>query len=125
MSLVPINVVPILRILDVAKTREFYLDWLGFGVEFEHRFDENAPLYMGIARAGIVLHLSEHHGDGIPGTHVTVNLQSGLDELHAELIGKRYRYMRPGIETTFWGTRDMVVYDPFGNRLRFSERLPA
>jgi hypothetical protein len=40
--------VPILRMFDVAKAREFYLDYLGFSVEFEHRFHENAPLFMGI-----------------------------------------------------------------------------
>jgi catechol 2,3-dioxygenase-like lactoylglutathione lyase family enzyme len=30
------RVVPILRIFDVAKTREFYVDYLGFSVDFEH-----------------------------------------------------------------------------------------
>lgn len=29
---------------DIAKTREFYLDYLGFTVDFEHRFHDNAPL---------------------------------------------------------------------------------
>jgi hypothetical protein len=30
--------IPILRIFDETKAREFYLDFLGFSVEFEHRF---------------------------------------------------------------------------------------
>jgi hypothetical protein len=55
---------------DVAKAREFYLDYLGFAVEFEHRFHDNAPLFMGISRDGLLLLLSEHHGDGTPGSHV-------------------------------------------------------
>ena len=29
---------PILRIFDIAKAREFYLDFLGFAVDWEHRF---------------------------------------------------------------------------------------
>jgi uncharacterized glyoxalase superfamily protein PhnB len=123
MPLVATRVVPILRMFDVAKAREFYLDWLGFAIDFEHRFDERAPLYMGVSRDGIVLHLSEHHGDGTPGSHVTISLASGLDAFHAELTAKRYGYMRPGIQTTEWGTRDVVVIDPFGNRIRFSQPI--
>ena len=37
--------VPILRIFSVEKAREFYLDFLGFTWDWEHRFDDNAPLY--------------------------------------------------------------------------------
>jgi hypothetical protein len=36
MSLGPIT--PVLRCFDEAKTREFYLDFLGFKVDWEHRF---------------------------------------------------------------------------------------
>ena len=32
--------------------------------------------------------------------------------------------MRPGIEETFYGARCVQVIDPFGNRIRFNERLP-
>ena len=41
--------IPILRILDEAKAREFYIDWLGFQIDFEHRFAPGMPLYMGIS----------------------------------------------------------------------------
>lgn len=114
--------IPVLRMFDVAKTREFYIDYLGFSVDFEHRFHENAPLFMGISRAGVSLFLSEHHGDGTPGTHVVVQM-SGLDDLHAELHAKNYRYMNPGIETREWGTREMCVVDPSNNRIYFSEAI--
>ena len=33
--------ISILRIIDVAKAKEFYIDWLGFKNEFEHQFEEN------------------------------------------------------------------------------------
>jgi len=36
--------IPILRMFDEAKAREFYLDFLGFSVEFEHRFEADLPL---------------------------------------------------------------------------------
>lgn len=32
--------VPIFRIFDVAKAKEFYVGFLGFQVDGEHRFDE-------------------------------------------------------------------------------------
>ncbi|MGD0969147.1 MAG: glyoxalase superfamily protein [Candidatus Aquilonibacter sp.] len=114
--------IPVLRIFDVAKAREFYLDYLGFSVEFEHRFHDGAPLFMGIVRDGLELFLSEHHGDGSPGARVRIEMQ-GVDELHDELSAKGYRYMNPGIQEQDWGTRDLSVVDPFGNHLIFSERV--
>lgn len=59
-----------LRIFDLDRAREFYVDWLGFTVDWEHRFDDTAPLYMQVSRDEVVLHLSEHSGDGTPGTVV-------------------------------------------------------
>ena len=114
--------VPILRIFDVAKAREFYLDFLGFTVDWEHRFSEDAPIYMQVTRSGVSLHLSEHHGDGTPGTavYVTVN---GLAEFHAELGARNYKYNRPGLMDQEWGMREMYVNDPFGNTIRFGEPI--
>lgn len=58
---------PILRIFDEMKAREFYCGFLGFQVAFEHRFSEGMPLYLGLERSDLSLHLSEHHGDASPG----------------------------------------------------------
>ena len=104
---------------DEQKAIEFYIDFLGFKVDWRHRFDADAPLYMQVSRDGCVLHLSEHHGDGSPGAALRIDT-SDLDGFHAELAAKRYRYNRPGIELMPWGTRDMTVRDPFGNRLTFT-----
>ena len=110
--------VPILRMFDVEKARAFYLEWLGFAVEFEHRFEPSFPLYMGISRGACVLHLSEHHGDACPGSAVRICVGE-IDKLHSELIAGNYPYYRPGIESMPWGTREMRVVDPFGNKLVF------
>ena len=40
--------IPILRIFDEAKAKEFYLDFLGFRLDWEHRFEAHLPLYMQI-----------------------------------------------------------------------------
>ncbi|MEM1175448.1 MAG: glyoxalase superfamily protein [Pseudomonadota bacterium] len=109
---------PIFRVFDEAKTREFYVDFLGFKVEWEHRFEDDLPLYMEVSRDGVTLHLSEHHGDCCPGAAVRIETDQ-LDALHDELTNKKYGYARPGIEDTPWGTREMSVKDAFGNRLTF------
>jgi catechol 2,3-dioxygenase-like lactoylglutathione lyase family enzyme len=116
--------VPILRIFDVDRAREFYVDWLGFSVDFEHRFDDDSPLYMQVSRDGLTLHLSEHSGDGTPGSFVYVAAR-GVAELHRELQAKPYRYLNPGLGTGPVGGDCMDLLDPFGNVLRIEELVDA
>lgn len=111
--------IPILRMFDESKAREFYIDFLCFSVEFEHRFEADLPLYMGINRNGLQLHLSEHHGDASPGSTVFVPMQN-IEQLRDELHSKRYGYMRPDIVTQDWG-KILELFDPFGNRIRFCQ----
>lgn len=113
-------IIPILRSFDEAKAREFYCDYLGFEVDFEHRFAADLPLYMQVSRDGAALHLSEHHGDATPGSAVRIHVDN-VTALHRELTAKTYRFARPSLETQSWGFRELAVTDPFGNRLVFAE----
>jgi hypothetical protein len=115
-----LQTIPIFRIFSPEKAREFYVGFLGFAVDWEHRFDENAPLYMQVSRAGCVLHLSEHHGDCCPGSTVFMRMR-GVEEFHREITAKNYGFLRPGVECTFHNSKCMEVIDPFGNRIRFDE----
>jgi catechol 2,3-dioxygenase-like lactoylglutathione lyase family enzyme len=115
-------VVPILRIFDIAKADEFYQGFLGFSIDWDHRFDPDAPLYRQISRGNLILHLSEHHGDGSPGARLRV-MMDGVEAFHREISSKGYRYMRPGLETTPWGTLETGVVDPFGNLIRFCQPI--
>lgn len=115
------SVKPILRIFDYDKAIEFYADWLGFAVDWDHT-PAGAPVYMQISLGDIVLHLSEHHGDCCPGARVYIDHFKGLREYHQQLLVKAYKYNRPGIGRTPWNTLCMEVIDPFGNRLSFNER---
>jgi len=115
-------VIPILRSFDEGKAREFYVDWLGFKVDFEHRFEPGLPLYMQVSRGDCVLHLSEHHGDATPGSAVRI-LVDDLEAFHAELQARPYKNYRPGLTDQDWGTREMGVTDGAGNRLIFYRRL--
>jgi uncharacterized glyoxalase superfamily protein PhnB len=114
------RVIPILRIFDIAKADEFYQGFLAFSVDWDHRFDAKAPLYRQISRGNLILHLSEHHGDGSPGARLRV-MMDGVEAFHREISSKGYRYMRPGLETTPWGTIETGVIDPFGNLIRFCQ----
>src|SRR5260370_25943062 len=42
--------IPILRIFSVDKAKEFYVDYLGFKVDWEHHFEENTPAYIQVSR---------------------------------------------------------------------------
>ncbi|OAA73896.1 glyoxalase/bleomycin resistance protein/dioxygenase [Cordyceps fumosorosea ARSEF 2679] len=128
------TVTPIFRIFDVAKADVFYVDYLGFQRDWDHRFTlddgdgkgTQGPLYRQVSRGGLVLHLSEHHGDGSPGANVRVRVGAGgLAEYHAELAAKKYAYLRPAIEDgPVPGSKELQVTDPFGNRITFCEDAP-
>ncbi|WP_069878759.1 glyoxalase superfamily protein [Bosea sp. BIWAKO-01] len=113
--------IPILRIFDLEKAKEFYLGFLGFSMDWDHRYGPEFPIYMQISRSGLQLHLSEHHGDASPGSTVFVWMQ-GVDAYRAELIGKRYPFSKPGIQENGPGGRTLEVPDPFGNRIRFCQK---
>ena len=114
-------VVPILRIFDEAKAREFYVGFLGFRIVFEHRFGDNFPLYLGVSLGGCELHLSEHHGDACPGAHVRMRADDIAGFLKS-LREKAYRYAKPGEpEQMPWGSLELTIADPFGNRLTFTQ----
>ena len=111
--------IPIVRIFAADKAKEFYIGFLGFKLDWEHRFEEGFPLYAQIKRSNLTLHLSEHHRDATPGSTVFVPMQN-IDELYRELKAKDYAFCKPSIESLSWG-RVMQIADPFGNRLRFCE----
>ena len=112
--------IPILRSFDEFKAKEFYVGFLGFNIDWEHRFEDNFPLYMQISKDGCIIHLSEHHGDSSPGASLRITTKN-LDSYNKELIDKQYKNAKPGIQDMPWGTRDMAISDPFGNKLIFNE----
>lgn len=114
------NTTPIIRILDESKAKEFYIDYLGFSINWEHRFAEGLPLYLQISRGDCVLHLSGH-GDCYPGAAMRIKTD-GLVNFHEELHKKNSLYTLE-IQRMPWGTDDMSVMDPFGNRLTFCNEV--
>ena len=116
------NTTPILRSFDEAKAKEFYLEFLEFHLDWEHRFADGLPLYMQVSKDGCVLHITEHHGDCSPGSAMRIQV-SDIEQYHKLLNGKKYKHARPGLEDTPWGSKDMSIKDPFGNRLTFTNAI--
>ncbi len=116
------SAIPILRIFDETKAREHYAGYLGFQVDWEYRFEPDTPIFMQVSRDACVLNLSEHVGDGTPGTFIRVETPD-LFAFHESLRAKPYKYFRPPepIEQP-WGLTEFYVTDPFGNRLIFYRR---
>lgn len=112
--------IPIFRIFDEAKAREFYIDYLGFKIDWEDR-PEDTPIYLQISLGNFILHLSEHHGDCCPGAKVFIAMDRfELEHYYQEIISKEYKYMKPGLESAPWSELTFDVFDPFGNRISFN-----
>jgi uncharacterized glyoxalase superfamily protein PhnB len=112
--------IPILRSFDEDKAKEFYIDFLGFEIDWEHRFEDNFPLYMQLSKGECIIHLSEHHGDSCPGASLRITTLE-LDNYQIKLSTKEYMSSKPEITKMPWGTCDMTINDPFGNKLIFTE----
>jgi catechol 2,3-dioxygenase-like lactoylglutathione lyase family enzyme len=114
--------IPVLRVFDAALARQFYLDWLGFRLDWEHRSGPDGPRYCQVWRGPVVLHLTEHYGDCSPGAKVFIHTDD-VEALHRELATRPNPNMRPGVDLAPWNAKVMEVIDPFGNRLCFTQPL--
>jgi uncharacterized glyoxalase superfamily protein PhnB len=115
--------IPILRIYDEQKALEFYRDFLGFAVDWRVGGGET-PVYMQISLGECRLQLSEHFGDGTPGSKLKVRTQD-VQAFQRELLAKQYRHARPGVLEQDWEEREMAIDDPFQNVIIFFEPMPS
>jgi len=114
--------IPVLRSFDETLARSFYVDALGFTVDWEHRFEPELPLYMQVSRDDLVLHLSEHFGDGSPNGVVWIavdDVRALYDEIRK--VPFELLHQRPGFEKDGPGGPGFSLGDPFHNMLRFAQ----
>lgn len=100
--------IPILRVAD-AETAVAWYGRLGFIEEWAHRFEPGLPAFVSVARGPVRLFLSEHEGDAKPDGVVYLRLRD-VDAIAARFGGEA--------EETEWGTREVELIDPDGNRVR-------
>jgi hypothetical protein len=92
--------------------------------------DLSDPSAVVLERAGDVLILSSHTGDGKAGQAIVI-MTEGVDGLFEKFIGRglvppeRDSPVHHGPTDQTWGTREFYVDDPDGNTLRFTQRLPV
>ncbi len=109
---------PIFRIFDIEKAKEFYLGFLGFTFDWEHRFEPGFPLFAQLTRDGQTIFLTEHSGDCEVGGAVYFIVED-VDALHRAFSAASVPIEQPPHDTE-WGSREMLLRDPDGNRLRFA-----
>ena len=110
--------IPILRMYDVEATKRFYVEYLGFALDWQEG-EGDRPIYLRVSRGPVAFHLSSYAGDGTPGTAVVIQLDD-VEAFQRELATKNYPFMNPGIEPRGIG-RELVVLDPASNQIRFFE----
>src|SRR6187399_1066315 len=99
------KITPLLRILDETKAKEFYIDFLGFNLDWGNR--ATGALFMQISLDECVLHLSEHSGDACPGAAVKLHTDQ-IEEYVEQLVAKEYppgvAEQDPGVAEQPWGS---------------------
>lgn len=116
------RVMPTLRITSYEKSKAFYVDGLGFQIDWEHRFQPGFPVFMQVSRDGLACFLTEHKGDCPVGGLVHLYVPD-VDAWYAEFQSKGVPVQEPPNES-LQGLRDMTIIDPDGNKLRICTRLP-
>lgn len=117
-------IIPTIRCSNIKASVEFYTGILDF-----RRADEGDlmdPAHVVLRRAGDVVVLSSHRGDGVFGQHVTV-ITEDVDALFRKFIARGLVPPHPespihqGPTDQTWGTREFMVDDPDGNSLVFTQ----
>jgi catechol 2,3-dioxygenase-like lactoylglutathione lyase family enzyme len=66
------NVYLTLRITDYDAAKAFYVDALGFRIDWDHRFAPGLPMFIHLSRDDLALYLSQHRGAGQVGELVSL-----------------------------------------------------
>ncbi len=117
----PQNVFPQLRMTDWDRTQKFYVDGLGFTVDWEHRFEPHLPVFAQLTRDGRSLFLSGHRGDGQLGGAAYFFVPD-VDAWYRDYMARGVRPPEPPQDSEYQ-VRQMTVIDPDGNRLRSGTRV--
>lgn len=114
--------IPVIRMLDEAKARAFYLDYLGFEIDWEHRFrpTDDSPLYIQVHLGDAVIHLNGHASEDNPVAEVRIPV-TGIEAYCAHLVAKDTPFEKPNVGDPRYEGKpsDMNLSDPFGNLIVF------
>jgi catechol 2,3-dioxygenase-like lactoylglutathione lyase family enzyme len=116
-----VEILPILPSLNIAETRDFYRDFLGFETIVYEAAD-----YLIIARifAGhrMELHFWLKDDRALCEKSAIYIRGGGIDVLHAEFTERKLPKLTP-MTVRPWDMEEFYVFDPHGNLLKFG-RIP-
>jgi catechol 2,3-dioxygenase-like lactoylglutathione lyase family enzyme len=110
-----VSTIPILASLNLAESIEFYTARLGF--ELMARFDG----YAIVGRDGCELHFHACDNALIAQNTSCYLRTPSTEALYQEFISRGANLKPP--EARAWGMKEMYVWDPHGNLLKFGEHL--
>ncbi len=117
------TIVPTLRIRDYEAAKKFYVDGLGFQIDFEWRHEPGFPVFLQLSRGDMRLYLTEHEGD-CDGPGLVYVYVPNVDAWQAEFLARGVLADGPP-QNQPWGNRELSLSDPDGNRLRICSVLGA
>lgn len=117
------TVIPVLRMTNAAISLPFYVQGLGFTIDWEYRHEPGFPVFMQLTRAGQSIYLTEHADDCQVGGAVHFVVPA-VDECYRAFQASGQIKVKPPHDTA-WKTRELQMVDPDGNKLTFSTELAA
>ena len=114
-------VTPVFQITDYALAVAFYIDWLGFSIDWEER-PASGGYYLQVSRSSIVVHLTNYPNESSAGARAMVDF-AGLLSFHRLLLQKEAAFPTPPLRKAPWNDRVMQLelFDPAGNCLLLAE----
>lgn len=114
-------VTPVFQIADYAQAIAFYVDWLGFSIDWEDR-PASGAYYVQISRGSIVLHLTTYKHESNIGSRAIAEF-TGMLSFHRLLLQKKSNFPAPLLQKTTWNDKVMQLelFDPSGNCLVLTE----
>jgi catechol 2,3-dioxygenase-like lactoylglutathione lyase family enzyme len=115
------DAIPILDVRDVEAALRYYIDRLGFQIDF--RYEDDPGNYAGVRREDVYLHIQWQHEDEFrKGTAGRLRFRILVDD--PDTLFEEYRRQavfddRVQVRDTEWGTREFGFRDPDGNGLIF------
>ena len=125
------RLIPELTVQDIEKTRQFYLDVLGFQLEYERKEDR----FMFLSFEGSQFMFEEMHEDGwnvaqmeYPfGRGVNFSIEADpIEQIYQRVVRNQYPIFRPMMTSKYESNgkhleqKEFLVQDPDGYLLRFT-----
>ncbi len=115
---------PVYPVSDVKASVAWYVETLGFELEFLNEPEGQPAVYAVLFRDRLWIHLCRV-SEGVQPASEYASAQLHVRDVneHYELLRSRGARVLQEIGDRFWGARDFVIADPGGNQLWFSEPI--